>query len=1156
MQYFYRCYLWEHGLKTTEYTDKMVAPFFYSDHLDHTLDTANLVLDCMPISSKTAFQPKTRFRIERYLNENDSVPVNHFDMLVQCDNVQEYVGDNSLCTHRILLQEASIEAQGKHVDNIALTYELRDVNLEYKTTVSSTEKALAFTQNGGYDRPVHINEGYYGVWDDNDHDFRFKNSYKYMWLETDDSLHRIIANQSATTANNITFTIPTLEVYGSYDNQTWTDLFEMNVKTTVTRYQTIYGARQPNTAKIELTRYTGVATNIDHENDGVWCALSGTGYFLTEIREGSADHPNNSGAVDNFDKHYSIGDFLTNRSKSSKTVNILTPILSDGELADGIGYEYVIDIIASPASAQGMISYYEAKQVCTWQGWWIFSTCKFVWSEVSKQTVTPTSVYNKVSFKILDLTKPVTYLPTLIRPNRYSCYELIRKALLTCETHSLDSGIDKIEYWLQIKDSNLIDILNNTYIYETIFEEKNLWEVLTQVGYYIHAIPHLEFSEDGSDRFILNFTKLGQSKVKEDTSSKITIFNAQDLSQYFTAFDSYVMNLYSPQNIKEEWISCKTADSSFLISNNTAQIQLEGDNLEILEFDICYNGVWKSALNYIFDKSIYAVFTSNDRLKPSKAFCLYSEIGSNLIQGLQYTPPSKNNDKFMALKNIVQFLFGGSQAELRFNDLSFHVKYHSQDSARLYQERPNLSDFIKFNLESFPHHEQFYGQQDVIPDSERYSLNLYGQLIGMSNNVYERQEYAEYGDEKIAGELVVVNGDNYYVTSVQSEYHADMVLQKVTYSKDFNELAKICTIPSAPRVNQIASKTTVRREILMHEFFTISTVDEENPVAAKYYLNGDWQIFLSNLVFFNNKPEIPNYAYTKFMGDVERIHTGENVEVIPQEHLFPKSGYVISDNGNVLPEESASYSDSIVSLKFFPEYSGMHFEWDMYDNFKVGDCVETRDSGTTADDTVDSAYYGQQPVRYCDVMGRADLMQFKLFFKNNWSAAQINALPRTYTYKNVNGKETTQSFVPVKHLISPPANIAIDKDNREALSFNLRNSFQWNRKNIILFNNIWGLKVARLKVALCKDIKNEFNVSDLLSTAIYDGNAQVLNVAWVIKSATNKLSILFADSDKIKYKGRFKSIVFYDDAAMGKPYYIVVNSSALEDLFIYPSKFS
>lgn len=154
MKYYWKIWLWEHGQKTTDYTDKMVAPFYREGCVNQTLVTAEVILDCMPISTKKAFPPKTKFRLERYTTSNFSDEPKVFDLVVDTDNVEEYTGCPEICCHRIELLDPSVIAQGMHVDNISLTYELQDATLNYKTTTSDNTPSVPTILPGGYEQPM------------------------------------------------------------------------------------------------------------------------------------------------------------------------------------------------------------------------------------------------------------------------------------------------------------------------------------------------------------------------------------------------------------------------------------------------------------------------------------------------------------------------------------------------------------------------------------------------------------------------------------------------------------------------------------------------------------------------------------------------------------------------------------------------------------------------------------------------------------------------------------------------------------------------------------------------------------------------------------------------------------------------------------------
>lgn len=171
MKYFYKIWLWKNGAKAQEYTDYMIMPFFHEGCLNQTINTGEVILDCMPIETKKAFPPKTKFRVERYKTQDFSDEPKIYDLVVQADNVEEYASCPEICCHRIEMISPSVVAQGMHVDNIALTYELQDATLNYKTTKSSNSKVSVSAIGGGHSQALRqtdsftfptVMEGYMG----------------------------------------------------------------------------------------------------------------------------------------------------------------------------------------------------------------------------------------------------------------------------------------------------------------------------------------------------------------------------------------------------------------------------------------------------------------------------------------------------------------------------------------------------------------------------------------------------------------------------------------------------------------------------------------------------------------------------------------------------------------------------------------------------------------------------------------------------------------------------------------------------------------------------------------------------------------------------------------------------------------------------------
>ncbi len=1158
MKAFFRVFTFKNGNKEKEYTNNLTVPIFYEDRLNEELDTAQIVLDAMPISSKFIFPPKTKFRIERYTKKDFTDKPKTYDMVVEHDDVEEYVGYPKLCCHRIHLIEPSVIAQGMHIDNISLTYELQDVTLNYKTYSNDETLMPVEKNNGGYSAKLRVSKNEspnYGTPEQIINDGEFKNSYAYLWDEgTLNSLRQLKLNLEVLNGHTISFEIPRLYCYGTSNGESWdVKLFEMNTITRIYRYKT------KNKTDIDYSSKTLI---IEKENGPKNIKLANNDYYYSDgltasLRTISKDK----------EKYMTFGNFFTKIYETAPVVSKVgnynvseisfeTEPLNISEIESGNGYYFDIEISVLPINDAGLINHYEIDYYHHYYTVGFQSWNDLIINSEIKEVQEPNSVSIKSSFYVYDMSTETEGGIYLTKGTKYSCYDLLRKALLTTDSQIFDNdvmGLDDIEYCI-ILDPTWNNRLKTCKVQETIFEEKNLWEVLLQIGYYLHAIPYLSFAEDGTDRFILSFKQLGDTKKKRDTSNKITIFNSQNLNDYFTQYDSYVTNLFSPQNLVDEWLTVKSSGTDSLISNNTALLKTAYGISEVVDFEITYDGSnggtagTASALRYIFEKSIYQCLTADNNISPSKADSIYYSLGSDTIEGLNYIAPSVNNDVPMALKRIVGKLFSGVNiSNLKFNSLMFHIKYRTQDSMRVSQVRPDIQKFLKnSSYEKYPHHEQFHNSQDKIVDSERLSLNLFGKLIRVGNWICQRQEQVVNVDDiKESGDLVELNNETYYVTCIENEWYNDALLQKVTYSKNYNQLSQIVTIPSEPRFYEVSERSKIRREKRMFDFFEISTEPSQLNLKPRYLNNQKWKSFIKGLLFNVESEPLPNYVWTRFLADKKRTHRGAYNQFIPLSQMFPSSELDRTNPNMVLPVSSSDHADCIVPLLHFPLKDGIMFEWDMEDNFKAGDFTDA--SINSENGSVDEAYHAQQSMRYCDVLGRADLFRFRLFNKTNFTHIQSQQLPKACIEPT---EEESQA------LISKLKVEGLDKDCREEISFNYQIQLTYSNSNFITFSNLFGNKQGKLRCCLLDEEVSMFNENtNVIPAVVLKDNVEY---SLVDDEENNQIKIQFQNIEDIDFT-KMKSIVFYDiDESENKVSYIAKNVSKLpnenklQNLYIYP----
>lgn len=1013
----------------------------------------------------------------------------------------------------------------------------------------------------------------------------FRNSYAYVWENTE-SIKKLKFYKNVALANEITFTIPTLYCQAS-DTNGFFNIAEMNTRTRVYRQDVINGVIQPTKALVkdingnDIDRISG-ATSFSARNDEVAYITGGSSgtLRLRNINEFSYEKESKQ-KYTAFSELFSTFNQIAHASSlyNNKEVTFVTTPLSEDEIAGGKGYFYSIEVVCVPDNTDGLIKYMYAIHSCQhvqtaamipfnvsyWKG-----SCK---TYATKQN--PDDIKVEASFYCKNMSDNAEGGPFLMKGVRYNAYQLFRKAMLTVDTQIIDNsttGLEDIEYPIIIdecvikEDEDWKSRMLSTQVYETVLETKNLWEVFQQIGKYLHAEPYLSFARDGTDRFLLSFKQLGKSEVSENKSQKITIYNSQTLSQFFASYDSYVTNLFSPQNLCHEIIVPTSSDGSCLIHNDNAELRCAYNICEIVEFWICYQDVWKDAMksqvvndngdivklsSKIYEKSIFDILTSEHKVSPSKADSLYFTIGDNKIQNLTYVPPTDElyKEQPMALKKIVRQLFGISTDDLNFNELMFEVVYRTQDTVRLTQARPDMEKFVKnSSYEKYPHHEQYYNQLDQIPDSERFSANMWGQLVRCGNSIIQFQEYCPIGKEKEEGDLYVIDDKPYYVVKTENEYYNDCILQKVTYSAYWNETSMITSLNSENRMYEVSERSITRREKRDMEFLKITTETNPNPVAPRFLNNTTWKDFIKFIIFnetSSNTPKLPNYAYVKFLGDKKRKHTGSNKQYIELDDLFPSSEIDRIDPNNVKPKTSKSYSEVIVPLLRFPKKDGLLFEYDMEDNFKAGDFIDTSIKGVN---TNENSYFAQQSVRYVDIMGRADLYQFKLFYRkrDDLTLDQIRTLLKApFT--------PTDAESPI--LLSGNKSIALDKDCREALSFNFQINLLDKNFEFITFSNLFGDKHGRLKLMLYSKTLGMFDQTLNLATEkiIADDVAYDL----ISDETNNQIAIKITSSQDINLSD-VKSLIWYDDNDGVKDIYLVTNvdklpnNEKLKDRFIYP----
>ena len=593
----------------------------------------------------------------------------------------------------------------------------------------------------------------------------------------------------------------------------------------------------------------------------------------------------------------------------------------------------------------------------------------------------------------------ISYSKSIIKKsNPFSLKKLLDQALLKTNVYKLGES-----FFIEL-DSSFEDILEMKKVNETIFQGKNLWEILVIIGQYIHGIPYLEFDPSNINKRILKFRYISVSNVNDTkVGSNLSIFNSRDIGEYVSTLESEVSNFINSETIITEIISLKTNDESFLVTNDNGSYFTERPIYGVKSLEIrskLSENSWHDITNYIFEEGVYNILFNDDKATPNKGYSIKYKLGSNEINGLQYKLPDpvSSGDQRYAMKNIIGAAYGyTSSYNVKINDYQLRITYRTFESIRLKQFKPSISDYLKTsNLDQYPSFNQFFNQQEKLIDSDAYGQNMIGTLLRTGNTTYKRIEtYTDYNNVKEIGEMYLIDDTRYFVSNILYEYFENIVIAEVGYSENFNRLSPIISYSVEQRFFSISEQSNVKRNVSMNEFCYFSLTDESTTTEATT---------IGKEQFFNilSREEIkhPQYAIIKFKGGtIDEDST----------KWAAKADHDIRIIKNVIPLSSGN---------------SLIYGCSMIDNYSAGNTIDNVNEVSPPDNVVDGAYVPMVPVRYSDIYGESDLFDFYLMNVEDIDTGYdaVKQFPLV-----------SESTLTTNSLLSSEDNILL-KDNRETIA--------------------------------------------------------------------------------------------------------------------------
>ncbi len=1086
----------DNGYKGTDYSEYIMHGASITSPLDDTLGTAELTLT--GLATGTPFTPKTKFILEAtYDNYTET-----YHMIMDNDAVSMYsVAIDNYYNHALSLIEASADAQGRIVDNLAVTYKLSDVTLETQSTIdtatnatySKSEKTTTYSEfeasktgsiltnwkqvkSGGHSFEWVMPDWYsltidgetdtptWDSWSEVKKNYEFDADNTPITIELPIPMLEIkSASTSGSTAMvkrgycSLDVIITKVNMNNTADITTTTTVVHPSPNLTygmgnyIEAWQTkpafydelisdALKIKDESVGWIESSLATPPTSYITYSDDTILfskyskvCEYSDTTFATINADRKITIDADEGYAYSVVVRRHVFDDITLTDVQDNVGQNGKYPKLTDEYSLSRNWFSTVADGIDAnpPLKYSSSVSY----------GYQLSSLAyRYFDDQINTSTVTSSDSYLiSTSFSVYAYgVKQDIYFESATIP---TALQLFQRAQVATQAFDKQEGKDVYRMDLPYSiDGDFYSALEETEIIESFFNQKNLWEVLVEIGHYIHARPILKFGDDNT--FECSFKQYGLTTEGTNSNNQaISVYNAQFLDEYYSALTSYVTNMVQLGGEITDVVAPKSSSDDYLVYNDVVEIHTNKPIIEILSLHVADGTAssleWQDMTDYIYEYNIYNLLGVDSTVEPNKGLAIYYELNSTIIEGLHYQLPTVNEgdtDGEYAIKRILGRIYDMGTSDIqkiRVNNYLFKVRYRTQDTVRANHVRPDLRKYLlTSSYDNMPQHYQINNQTDTVADSVKFGTNAHGSLIRTGNQIYTITEWVNTPSKlKKEGDLYYIAGNWYYVATITNTYYPTYIVSEIEYSKDFNRLSQVIGIPSEPRFYEISEQSMIVRETCFDDALIVTT-DLENITGNWRYMNSNSLDFIRDCIS-GTATAFPKYAVTVFKDDFDLYSLVRDKEEHYTKVLHPLNSYTL--------------------------HGTLSLSWDMIDNFSAGDQVIE-----VADDTIDElkitddeAYYILSPYRYCDQYGRADLVDFFILNDVTFTADEVRALPAT-TKDNV-GDSIFTTASSITDLDSKTHGKVLAKDNREMMSFNYNLMLTTGSDRYVIGSRFWEL---------------------------------------------------------------------------------------------------
>lgn len=450
-------------------------------------------------------------------------------------------------------------------------------------------------------------------------------------------------------------------------------------------------------------------------------------------------------------------------------------------------------------------------------------TLVITWALVGDPGTMDETFKNELSFAAFSQIAPKTQ-PTITSV----CQRLLSSGIT--RRVGIDEGteIQKQEYVL---DENFAQEYKNVIAPEFSFTNCTLWDALSQVGGFIHAIPRLvPLSTTDDTHYKVTFDKLGGSEQAPTMPPMIYQDSTIDSNEWCGKITSPAQNLCNTTDeggtiteLGNDYITVRTEDGNIEINGDNVLIRTSLPIQQLIKLECGFIPDYNSGNTpvgditaYAYEDAEYSVLSSywGTAYPYSKAWALRWKQGGNIIDGLTFKQEGKTSvsEAFnnTAIVNIINAKTGIGLKAINtsngewYRRLAFKVTYVPIATARVEAVKPVLTDGGETS------NALVYNQGANVAETSFYGEKMRGAIARLGQDVEQRTyDIKTYSQMPKVGQIL----DGKYIATVDAEYDITRIRITVTLAKNFNQLSQFVGLNSNYRLYDISEKQSVERHI-------------------------------------------------------------------------------------------------------------------------------------------------------------------------------------------------------------------------------------------------------------------------------------------------------------------------------------------------------